>query len=101
MPDFKEKWKKRKQRLVSSNNFPEIENKETPEKHDKPLLNLYRAIRALSEIDRAIIILYLEEKSYKEIAKRLNISVKTVETHIGRALKTLSKLIKSPSWFLV
>ena len=35
---------------------------------DESLNLLYAAIRKLSEIDRSIIMLYLEEKSYKEIA---------------------------------
>ena len=35
---------------------------------DEPLNQLYKAIRQLSEIDRAVILLYLEEKSYQEIA---------------------------------
>lgn len=32
-----------------------------------------------------------EELSYKEIAERLNISIKTVENHMGKALKLLRK----------
>ena len=35
-----------------------------------------------------------EEKSYKEIATLLNISVNTVEKHIGKALKVLRKALK-------
>ncbi len=34
----------------------------------------------------------MEELSYKEIAERLSISVKTVESHIGKALKILRKI---------
>lgn len=36
-----------------------------------------------------------ELKSYKEIAKLLNISVNTVEKHIGKALKVLRKILKN------
>ncbi|WP_158607169.1 RNA polymerase sigma factor [Pontibacter oryzae] len=39
---------------------------------------LYNAIKKLKEIDRAIIILYLEDKSYKEIADVLGIKVNLV-----------------------
>ena len=35
-----------------------------------------------------------EEKSYKEIATLLNISVNTVEKHIGKALKILRKVLR-------
>lgn len=36
-----------------------------------------------------------ELKSYKEIAKLLNISVNTVEKHVGKALKVLRKILKN------
>lgn len=32
--------------------------------------------------------------SHKDIAERLNISIRTVETHIGRALKSIEKSLK-------
>ena len=35
---------------------------------DESLNRLYDAIKKLSEIDRGVILLYLEEKSYQEIA---------------------------------
>jgi DNA-directed RNA polymerase specialized sigma24 family protein len=34
---------------------------------DEAINQLYAAIRQLSELDRAVILLYLEEKSYQEI----------------------------------
>jgi RNA polymerase sigma-70 factor (ECF subfamily) len=36
---------------------------------DESLNQLYQAIRQLSEVDRAVIMFYLEEKSYQEIAE--------------------------------
>ena len=47
---------------------------------DESLNLLYAAIRKLSEIDRAVIMLYLEEKSYDEIAEITGISVSNVGT---------------------
>lgn len=35
-----------------------------------------------------------EQKKHKEIAEQLNISVKTVENHVGKALKILKKSLK-------
>jgi RNA polymerase sigma-70 factor (ECF subfamily) len=44
----------------------------------------------------------LEELSYKEIAEVLNISVKTVENHMGKALKQMRKHLSDfLSWALV
>ncbi|MEQ9301483.1 MAG: sigma-70 family RNA polymerase sigma factor [Cyclobacteriaceae bacterium] len=53
---------------------------------------LYRSIRQLKEIDRAIILLYLEEKSYKEMAEILGMSVTNIGAKINR-IKTQLKAI--------
>jgi len=60
--------------------------------NDESLKLLYIAIKKLSELDRAIILLYLEENSYQEIAEIMgllpnNIGVKI--TRIKKKLKTL------------
>ena len=46
---------------------------------------LYRAIRELKEIDRAILLLSLEERSYEEISETLGISVNAVGARLSRA----------------
>lgn len=51
---------------------------------DEQLLLLQRFIHDLRELDRALILLYLEEKSHQEIAEILGISVTNVATKIGR-----------------
>lgn len=44
-----------------------------------------------------------QHKKYREIAEELDISVKTVEAHMSKALKTLKELLKDhlPSWWLL
>ena len=51
---------------------------------EENLQSLYRAIRRLKESDRAIIILYLEDKSYKEMAEILGITVTNVGAKVNR-----------------
>ena len=58
---------------------------------DKDIKELYRAIRTLSEIDRAIILLYLEEKSYREIARIMG----TKTTNIGVKINRIKKRLKT------
>ncbi len=48
------------------------------------LNNLHQFIKELKEIDRAIILLYLEERSHKEISEILGISVSNVSTKFLR-----------------
>lgn len=60
---------------------------------DKSLQLLYAAIKQLSEIDRAVILLYLEEKSYQEISEILGTSSNNVGVRINRIKKRLKVLL--------
>lgn len=55
---------------------------------------LYKAISKLSKIEKAIIMLWLEEKGYSEIAEIVGISEKYVSVKLVRSKKKLAKLIK-------
>jgi RNA polymerase sigma-70 factor (ECF subfamily) len=54
---------------------------------------LLRAISYLNEIDKSIMLLYLEEKSYDEIAGILGISKSNVGVRINRAKELLKKTL--------
>ncbi|WP_420572164.1 RNA polymerase sigma factor [Kordia sp.] len=54
---------------------------------------LYQAIKQLNEINRAIILLYLEEKSYEEIANIMGMNVNTIGVRINRIKEQLKKLV--------
>lgn len=60
---------------------------------DESLNQLYDAIRHLSEVDRAIILLYLEEKSYKEIAEIIGTNQNNIGVRIKRIEDRLKKLL--------
>jgi len=65
---------------------------EKKEAHEK----LLTCIAALPEKQRIVFMMSrIEQLSYQEIAERLDISIKTVESHIGNALKTLRKLLQA------
>ena len=73
-------------------------DQDIPEKEDFTELDddvnmLYKAISKLKEADRAIILLYLEEKSYNEIAEIVGISEKNVSVKLVRLKKKLEKLL--------
>ena len=86
------KKKKRIQVEASEEKLPEI-----PEEpnyfSDKDLLLLYQSIKKLSEVDRGIILLYLEEKSYQEIADITGTSSNNIGVRITRIKKRLKKLL--------
>jgi len=60
---------------------------------DEPLNLLYSAIRKLSEIDRAVILLYLEEKTYQEIADIIGTNPNNIGVRIKRIKERLKKLL--------
>lgn len=56
---------------------------------------IYRAMEALPEQCRLVFKLSrFEELKYSEIAEQLNISIKTVENHMGKALKIMREQLK-------
>ncbi len=64
------------------------------EKDPEPLFQaLHRAIQRLKEIDRAIMILYLEERTYAQIAEIIGISESNVGVRITRAKSKLKEII--------
>ncbi|HET6553216.1 MAG TPA: RNA polymerase sigma factor [Dyella sp.] len=62
---------------------------EPPPEPDERLVVLYRFIGQLEALNRALILLYLEDRSYAEIADILGISETNVATKLGRIKQTL------------
>ena len=60
---------------------------------DESLNMLYDAIRELSEVDKAVILLYLEEKTYQEIAEIMGSNPNNIGVRIKRIKQRLKKII--------
>jgi len=60
---------------------------------DESLDHLYNAIRQLSEVDRGVILLYLEEKTYQEIADIIGTNPNNIGVRIKRIKERLKKLL--------
>ena len=58
---------------------------------------LYKAISKLSKIEKAIIMLWLEEKAYSEISEIVGISEKNVSVKLVRTKNKLEQIIKKLS----
>lgn len=61
---------------------------------DESINLLYNAIKQLSEIDRGVILLYLEEQSYQEIADIIGTNPNNIGVRIKRIKERLQKLLK-------
>ena len=76
-------------------NLKELQFQDYDETHDKQLELLYQAIQSLNDIEKALALLYLEDKSYKEIALTLGISEVNARVKMNRT-KTKLKNILNP-----
>ena len=61
---------------------------------DEQLNWLYQTIEGFSEIDKALVLLYLEDKRYDEIAQTLGISAVNARVKMNRIKQRLKKMIK-------
>jgi len=64
------------------------------EEKEERLKKFYSAIRQLSELERAIIMLYLEDKSYEEMEDILGINQNSLRVKMNRAKEKLRKITK-------
>jgi RNA polymerase sigma-70 factor, ECF subfamily len=87
------KEKRNGQMYFSSDALPDFVTTENRAFEYEPLNQLYIAIRHLSEVDRAIILLYLEEKPYQEIAEILDTTANNVAVRVGRIKERLKKIL--------
>lgn len=88
--------KKKRNRLVLLEKMQELPSLERPADATDPtrIKALYRAINQLKAVEKAIILLYLEERSYKEIAEIIGISEKNVSVRLVRLKKKLEELLR-------
>ena len=56
---------------------------------DQQLKSIYAAIKQFNDIDKAVIFLYLEDKSYKEISEMIGITEVNARVKMNRIKKKL------------
>lgn len=85
-------------RTISTNSFDAsqhyyIENLEYNYEEENQLKLLYQAIHQLNDIEKALILLYLEEKDYTEISETLGISAVNARVKMNRVKTKLKKIL--------
>ena len=63
-----------------------------PESMEENIREMYRLIAQLQTLEKAIVLLYLEEKSYQQIADITGLEVSNVATKLKRAKEKLIKM---------
>jgi|SaaInl5LU_22_DNA_1037371.scaffolds.fasta_scaffold29256_3 RNA polymerase sigma-70 factor, ECF subfamily len=89
------KQKKHNNTYGVEQNYNQLSNQSDSNEGSKDYSNdisrLYEEIKKLSEIDRAIILLYLEKKTYREISQIIGINSNSIGVKITRIKKQLKK----------
>jgi RNA polymerase sigma-70 factor (ECF subfamily) len=91
--NFRKQSKKLEGRSITLREFEIPDMHGTDDKDRRSSLHL--AIDKLTEIEKAVIMLYLDEKSYEEISEIIGISNSNVGVRLNRIKTKLSKLIKT------
>ncbi|PKQ67516.1 RNA polymerase [Labilibaculum manganireducens] len=85
--------KKNSKHHVTSDQLPDVAAEDNRTFDDESLNHLYTAIKQLSEIDRAVVLLYLEEKSYQEIAEIIGTNPNNIGVRVKRIKERLKKIL--------
>ena len=86
---------KRKSLFIDSVKLPAIAvDVQPPFELSEEVKLLYQAIGQLNKIEKAIILLWLEEQSYQEIADTVGLSVNNVSVRLVRMKEKLAKIMQ-------
>ena len=85
--------KKKHNQIIFTDQLPHGWYEEPGNAREEMLQQLYGAIRKLKKADRALIFLYLEDKSYQEISDIMGISVTNVGVKINRIKHRIKELL--------
>ena len=85
--------KKNSKHHVTSDQLPDVAAEDNRTFDDESLNHLYIAIKQLSEVDRAVILLYLEEKTYQEIAEIIGTNLNNIGVRVKRIKERLKKIL--------
>lgn len=89
------KTDKQKEDATLPANFEEIAHPQKETLPEKELQLMHAAINRLSDVEKAIVMLYLEEKSNEEIAGIMGISQNYVRVKMTRIREKLKKMVEA------
>lgn len=89
-------FKKEKKKIDRTNLTEHIDIVDTDESQEKEekLAYLYKAVQELNSIEKALIFLFLEDQSHKEIAQNLGITEVNARVKLNRTKEKLQLIIK-------
>lgn len=82
---------------IDSTNFSHLKSQEYDEVQEERLKLLNSSIKKLNDVERALVLLYLEELPYKEIAETMGITEVNARVKMNRAKEKLKEMM-NPSY---
>jgi RNA polymerase sigma-70 factor (ECF subfamily) len=76
----------------------EIQDIQYPKEQEEQLQQLYSAINRLTEVEKALVMLYLEDKSYEEMEEILGIRQNNLRVKMNRIKEKIRKLTKETAY---
>ena len=70
-----------------------VQSNEYDDTEEQQLKFLYKSIHGLSDIEKALVFLYLEDKNYKEISETMGITEVNARVKMNRVKNKLKKLV--------
>lgn len=74
--------------------FQNIHYQEYDSSEEEQLKQIYQAVRQLSDVEKALVYLYLEDKNYAEIAETLGISEGNARVRMNRVKNKIKDILK-------
>ena len=89
--------KQKRKKLILTGAVPDKAEriKDQSDRKERQTEALFAGIEKLKPVEKAIVLLYLEEKSYQEISDVMGITSKNVSVRLARIRKKLEKIVKS------
>ncbi|MEW7291440.1 RNA polymerase sigma factor [Aquimarina sp. 2304DJ70-9] len=88
---------RRSKRSIKTTDFDSMNFKIKAEEYDdeveQQLKLMYSAVKQLNDIEKALVFLYLEDKSYREIAETMGISEVNARVKMNRVKTKLKKIL--------
>ncbi|GAA0872279.1 sigma-70 family RNA polymerase sigma factor [Gangjinia marincola] len=88
---------RKSKRQVTTQDFEGVSFKISAEEYDdtteRQLKLMYAAVKELNDIDKALVLLYLEDKDYREISQTLGISEVNARVKMNRIKGKLKKVL--------
>lgn len=89
---FRKKTKSPQTDELTDFHFSKFEDDDNREKEQQISL-LYKVIKQLPDVERAIVMMYLEDMSYREISETIGITEVNARVKMNRLKKTLKELM--------